>query len=277
MTSDRFSPAPLPWRVEDIDFRAIDAAAAREDEPLLLLVAACSFVESAAHVYAGNLIGHFAADARISAWLARHWEPEELQHGRALRAYVERVWPDYDWPRAYAAFFADYGRLCTPEDLEPVRSLELVARCVVETGTATLYRAISRSAREPTLRALAARISRDEIGHYRHFHRAFRRYQRGERSSRPRVLRAIVHRLLDERREDAECGLRHAVAERYRDAGPDPARLRAVTARIRTLVRDAFPYQMGAGLLLKPLRLPARLARLVRPPLVLAARWVVLG
>lgn len=277
MTSGRFSPAPLPWRVEDMDFGAIDADAVRDDEPLLLLIAACSFVESAAHVYAGNLIGHFSGDERISEWLSRHWEPEELQHGRALRAYVERVWPDYDWPRAYAAFFADYSRLCTAEDLEPVRGLELVARCVVETGTATLYRAISRSAREPTLRALAARISRDEIGHYRHFHRAFRRYQGRERSSRTRVLRALVHRLLDERREDAECGLRHAIAARYRDAAPDPGRLRSLTARIHALVRNAYPYEMGAALLLKPLRLPARVVKFVRPPLVLAARWVVLG
>lgn len=267
----------LPWRLEDIDLRRVEAAAASEDEPLLLLLAASSFVESASHVYARNLAEHFGADPEVSAWLAQHWEPEELQHGRALRAYVAAVWPDYDWDRAYAAFFDDYSALCTPEALEPVRGLELLARCVVETGTSTLYRAVSRSAREPVLRALADRISRDEVSHYRHFYRYFRSYQRTERNSRLRRLRVIVHRLLEEKLEDAECGLRHAIAERYRRAEPDPGRLRAFTTRIRRLVRDAYPYNMGAGLLLKPLALSPRVTSLVRGPLVLGARWLILG
>jgi rubrerythrin len=277
MTTSGFLHAPLPWRFEDLDLRSVDAAAVRDDEPLLLLLAAASFVESASHLYAGNLVEHFRPDDRVASWLGEHWEPEELQHGRALRAYVERVWPGYDWERAYRAFFEEYRALCAPEALEPLRGLELVSRCVVETGTATLYRAIARSAREPTLRALAGRISRDEIGHYRHFYRYFRSYQRAERSSRPRIAAAMVRRLLMERHEDAECGLRHAAAERYRGQRPDPARLRAITVRIRALVRGAYPYEMGAALLLKPLALSARLIRLIRPPLIVGARWFILS
>ncbi len=277
MTASPLPHGALPWHLEDIDLRHADAKAVRDDEPLLLLLAASSFVESASHLYAGNLVEHFGADAEVSAWLAQHWEPEELQHGRALRAYVARVWPDYDWERAYAAFFGEYSALCTPEELQPVRGLELVARCVVETGTATLYQTISRHARDPVLRALTKRISRDEIGHYRHFYRYFRTYQRTERNSRLRALRTIVRRVLDERVEDAECGLRHAIAERYRESAPDPARLGAMTVRIRALVRDAYPYEMAARMLLKPLALPALLGDIIRPPLILAARWLILG
>lgn len=267
----------LPWHFEDIDLSTVDAAAARADEALVLLLAAASFVESASHVYAANLVSHFAAAPRVASWLAQHWEPEELQHGRALRGYVERVWPEYDWQRAYDGFFADYRRLCTPEALEPRRSLELAARCVVETGTATLYRAIARQAREPVLRALAERIGRDEIGHYRHFLRHFREHQAHERNSRLRVLRTLLDRVLEERVEDAECGLRHAYAERHRGQRLERAQLRAMNARIRTLVRAAYPYEMAVRMLLHPLALPAGLRALLKPPLVLGARWLILG
>lgn len=265
------------WRLEDIDLGAVDLEAARADEALVLLLAAASFVESAAHVYAANLVRHFEAHPGVARWLVEQWEPEELQHGRALRAYVELVWPDYRWERAYEAFFAEYRALCGPQALEPRPALELAARCVVETGTATLYRAIARQAREPVLRALAEHISRDEVGHYRHFYRYFREQQAAERNSRLRVLRVLLDRVLEERVEDAECGLRHAFAERRRGHEPDHKGLAEASARIRKLVRSAYPYEMAARMLLRPLALPAAVRAVIKPPLVLGARWLILG
>ena len=63
-------------------------------------------------------MAHYAAYPEVAEWLQQHWEPEELQHGRALRRYVEAVWPEFDWPAAYDSFFAEYSRLCTTEELE---------------------------------------------------------------------------------------------------------------------------------------------------------------
>ena len=130
------------WSLDDIPLDCIDTARVRPREELFLLLAGASFVESGSDLYTRNLLEQFHDDAEVSSWLTTRWEPEELRHGRALRAYVNRVWPEFDWQAAFAAFIADYAQGCTTEELEPTRCLEMAARCVVEMGTATYYRAI---------------------------------------------------------------------------------------------------------------------------------------
>ena len=72
---------------------------------LFFLLVTSSFVEAASDLYARNLSAYYAADADIADWLKGHWEHEEMQHGRALRAYIRAVWPEFDWERANANFF----------------------------------------------------------------------------------------------------------------------------------------------------------------------------
>ncbi len=81
-----------------------------------MLVCCDSFVEGGAETYTRSLVNYFADDTEISAWLTKHWEPEELQHGRALKAYVQHVWHEFDWNGAYNSFFAEYRKLCTIDD-----------------------------------------------------------------------------------------------------------------------------------------------------------------
>ncbi len=59
-----------------------------------------------------------------------------MQHGRALKRYVETAWPDFAWDDAYRDFLAEFLRFCSVDQLASTRALELAARCVVETGTA---------------------------------------------------------------------------------------------------------------------------------------------
>src|SRR3546814_15762931 len=80
--------ATLPWSLESIDFDRIDVARIRHDEDLFFLLCSASFVESGSDLYTQNLIDHFADDQELQTWLGQHWEHEELQHGRALAAYV---------------------------------------------------------------------------------------------------------------------------------------------------------------------------------------------
>ncbi|MGC3962246.1 MAG: hypothetical protein QM803_02685 [Rhodocyclaceae bacterium] len=80
---------------------------------MLYLLAASSFIEIASDTYAANLAEYFEGDPEVVAWLSDHWEREEVQHGRALRSYVNRVWPDFDWQTAYDSFFDEYSKLCT--------------------------------------------------------------------------------------------------------------------------------------------------------------------
>src|SRR5260364_113697 len=138
----------LPWRIEEIDFDRIDLRRATANEDLLLLVCAASFTESGSDLYTRNLVDYFNDDPEVSRWLAAHWECEELQHGRALKTYIHHVCPGFDWDRA----------------------LEMAARCVVETGTATLYRAIHAWADEPVLKEITDHIRSDEVRHYKYFY-----------------------------------------------------------------------------------------------------------
>ena len=96
----------LPWSLDDLDFSVIEPERVRDDDAMFLLVCSASFVESGSDTYTGNLLERFSHDDEVATWLREHWEPEELQHGRALRAYVQHVWPEFDWHAAYAYFFA---------------------------------------------------------------------------------------------------------------------------------------------------------------------------
>ncbi len=148
-------PSTLPWQIEKIDLSRIQLDRIRDNQTLFYLLTASSFIESGADLYTSNLVDYFASDPEVSAWLAQHWEHEELQHGRALRMYVQYVWPDFAWEDAFESFLQEYGKLCTAEELEPTLAQELAARCVVETGTSSLYRAINACTDEPVLREIA--------------------------------------------------------------------------------------------------------------------------
>ena len=159
------------WRTENIDFTAVNEQMQVTDPVMLWLATAASFIESASDIYTENLVEYFSADAEISSWLASQWEPEELQHGKTLRTYVEAAWPEFDWEAAFKGFLADYSKLCSVEVLGP--TLELASRCVIATGTSTLYRPMRDATDDPALRNVADNIQRDET--YRNFKRPFSR------------------------------------------------------------------------------------------------------
>lgn len=257
----------MPWCIEDIDLTRIDRERALSNEDLMLLLCASSFIESGTDLYTSNLTSYFEDDEEVSSWLNEHWEPEELQHGRALKAYINRVWPEFDWDTAFRNFFDEYSKTCTVEAFEPTRALEMVARCVVETGTATLYRAIGDCSDEPVLKEITDRIRSDEVRHYKHFFRYFKKYNAIERNGRLSVLGALARRVMEIKNEDSEIALKHVFAIRYPEKMHDEAYQRARAARINSLVRRNLSAEMCVKMLLKPLELPARIQPSVHYPL----------
>jgi len=247
-----------------LDDARIDVDLARESDIVFLLVCAASFIESGADTYSGNLACYFVDDEVIVTWLRRHWEPEELQHGRALRAYVRRVWPDFDWEAAYRGFFDEYSKLCL-SSIEPTRAQEMAGRCVIEMGTTTYYQALATVTHEPVLRALALRIRADEIGHYKHFYAFFRQYAELERLHWPRVLSALIRRVMDIRRSDGEIAMRHAIAARFPHLGSSSAAV--LSEQALRAVRIHYPALLAVRMTLKPLRLSPRMQHRVERPL----------
>jgi hypothetical protein len=254
------SPSTLPWRLEDIDFSRLEPAAVRDDEALFYMLATSALVEAATHHYASNLIDYYAGDVELAAWLRSHWQPEELQHGRALRAYVEAVWPEFSWERAFGGFYPEYAAACTQEELEPSRALEMAARCVVETGTSTLYQTLNAYATEPVLREITARLKSDEVRHYSYFYDAYRRYcaEHG-RPPRWRIARALLRRVLEAFNDDGNIAFRHAWNGRHPERRCTPADYQAFRSAMRARITPCLPVTMSTKMLLKPLALPPRL------------------
>jgi len=251
----------MRWHLEDIDLSRIDVQRARADEDLLLLLCAASFVESGSDLYSRNLVEFFQGEEPISAWLRDEWETEELQHGRALKAYLGVVWPEFDWDAAFAGFFDEYSKTCSQEQFEPTRVLELVARCVIETGTSTLYRTISEYADEEVLAEITNHIYTDEVHHYKNFFGYFRKYNQGEQLGRLAVFRALMRRVLEVRSEDEEIAMRHVLAALYPERSQDQAFCAERIKRASALVVQGLPVDMSMKMLLRPLDLPAPIER----------------
>lgn len=257
----------LPWTLESLNFAEIDIARVRHNQDLFLLLCGASFVESGSDLYTHNLIEHFAGDDELQSWLREHWEHEELQHGRALAGYVRHVWPEFDWEAGFKAFWDDYGALCTNEQLEASRGLELAARCVVETGTASLYRALNDIVDEPVLKQLTNNIKSDEVRHYKHFYQAFQRYRESEGLGRYKVFRAILRRVNEIRNEDSDIALRHVFNQCYPQHKDNKAEFQKVAGPAQALLRRHLPAEMTVKMLLKPLALPPRLQQTLEKPL----------
>ena len=263
------------WSLADIPWQALQHDRAGASEELFYMVASASFMEATTGLYTRNLIDLFAGDDEIGGWLNQHWLPEELQHGRALRHYVEAAWPEFDWDRAYRPFFEEFQQFCRLDELEPVRSLEMASRCVVEMGTATYYTALSRASPEPVMSQLARHIADDEVRHYKHFYRYFRRYRAAEGASgRGAVMAALARRLRMTDGQDGFITVKHVYAHRHPDTPFDDRAYRALRRRCRDFVGAHFPHRMAVRMLLKPLGLGARTQRLAEPIVTAVSRCI---
>ncbi len=260
------------WSIDDIPYRSLERASVRDDRRLFELVASASFIEITSDRYTSTLVEFFADDAEVAEWLERHWQNEELQHGAALKRYVEIAWPEFDWEAGYRFFLADYGPTVTVEGLAETRALEMASRCVIETGTATFYRALADLSSEPVLKRLAGEISADEVRHYKHFHRYFRRYRGLERPNRFAILRALLNRASDVESEDALCAYKAVFKVRNPGAEFGRADYNAWRDGVLRRLRDHYPHGMAVKMLLKPLDLNPLVGRAMLPAITSATR-----
>ena len=148
----------------------------------------------------------------------------------------------------------------------------MVARCVVETGTATFYRMLSELSREPVLKRLAAEISADEVRHYKHFYRYFQRYRSVERPSRVAILRPLLKRAAEVEAEDAFYAFKAVFRVCNPDAEFPEKRLCGLSRRRRAAHQSHFPHGMAVKMLLKPLGLNPVVGRAILPAVTSAMR-----
>jgi hypothetical protein len=162
------------WTLDDIPWERFEPA--KLDPDLLRIVKAASLVEQNGADYARYLNGVFADDPAFQA-ASNSWGQEEIQHGAALGRYAMLADPGFDYAAACARFTAGFRvDLNAKASLRGSRAGELVARCIVETGTSSYYTALAEATDEPVLKAICQRIAADELRHYKLFLTHLRRY-----------------------------------------------------------------------------------------------------
>jgi hypothetical protein len=159
------------WSLDDVRWDAFDAS--RITPALRATIKAASLVEFNAPDYVVYLKRVFKdSDSRTLANIEA-WGKEEEQHGRALGRWAEIADPGWSFDDAFARFRAGYrAEHFTSADETSVRGSrrgEMIARCVVESGTSSLYSAIKEATDEPLLKEIAGRIAADEFRHYKLF------------------------------------------------------------------------------------------------------------
>ena len=180
------------WTLDDIDWSAFRADLVDPDS--LAIAKTAAMVERNAAEYTAYLQNVFSGDAAF-ATMVDQWALEEQQHGDALGRWAELADPAFDYRAAFARFYDTYK---IPTQVETsVRGSkigELVARCVVETGTSTFYTALADRCKEPVFVRICRKIAADEFRHYRMFLKAIEPLQDEEKVPRWRRAATVIGR-----------------------------------------------------------------------------------
>jgi rubrerythrin len=168
------------WTLDDIDWQAFEPA--KVDSALLATIKTAAMVEGNAADYVTYLLNVFEGDDAFSA-VVHEWGEEEKQHGLALGRWAELADPTFNYQDSLQRVQDDGYQLPleVSESVRGSRQGELLARCLVESGTTSFYSAIRDSAAEPVLAEIAKRIAADEVRHYSLFRRHLERYQESQK------------------------------------------------------------------------------------------------
>jgi hypothetical protein len=159
------------WKLDDVQWSKFDAS--KVDPALLAAVKAASLVEYNALNYVTYLQRVFAGGGQKTLDDMERWGHEELQHGLALGRWAEIADPNFKFDESFKRFHEGYRPPHFDGEGGSVRGSrrgEMIARCVVESGTSSYYSAIREASSEPVLKEIAGRIAADEFRHYKLFY-----------------------------------------------------------------------------------------------------------
>lgn len=205
------------WKIIDLPWDSFDAS--KVDIDLLKIVKAAALVEYNAGDYATYLCNVFPDDGAFR-WDMQEWAEEETQHGRALGMWAQRADPTFDFKSAFTRYATGYRiNVGADSSIRGSKTGELVARCIVETGTSSYYTALADATEEPVLKSLCQHIAADELRHYKMFHTYLKRYLEQENLGRIARLRIGLGRVKES--EDDELAFAYFAANMPLDAWYD--------------------------------------------------------
>lgn len=191
------------WTLDDLPWDRFDRT--KVDRDIVSIAKAAALVEYNGEDYATYLCNVFHDDPDFRQ-VAREWAVEEVQHGAALGRWAEMADPGWRLEEAAGRFRNAYKLdLDASASVRGSRSGELIARCMVETGTSSYYTALSDACEEPVLKEICRRIAADELRHYKLFYTHLRRYLEREELGRLRRLGIALGRIRESEDDELAC------------------------------------------------------------------------
>jgi hypothetical protein len=183
------------WRIDDVAWDQFDPS--KVDHAVVPLVKAAAMVERNGTDYAVYLSRVFHDDPDFKD-AADRWSVEEVQHGDALGRWAGLADPSWDYAAAFQRYRDGYKLPLDAEaSIRGSRTGELIARCMVETGTSSYYTALADATAEPVLGQICRLIAADEYRHFKLFYDHMRRYLGREQISFARRLRIAAGRITE--------------------------------------------------------------------------------
>jgi hypothetical protein len=181
------------WRLEQVSWDRFDPA--KLDRAVVPLVKAAAMVERNGTDYAVYLKNVFHDDPDFRQ-AADNWAAEEVQHGEALGRWAMLADPGWEFRSAFHRYKSGYSLDLNAEvSVRGSRTGELIARCLVETGTSSYYTALGEASEEPVLKEICRLIAADEFRHFKLFYDHMRRYLARENIGIVQRLRIAAGRI----------------------------------------------------------------------------------
>ncbi len=181
------------WHIEQIAWDSFDPS--KVEPEVIPLVKAAAMVERNGDDYAAYLKSVFHDDPDFQA-AADNWAVEENQHGDALGRWAMLADPGFQYMESFARYREGYKiDVKADASIRGSRTGELIARCMVETGTSSYYTALGEASAEPVLKQICRLIAADEYRHFKLFYDHMKRYLAREKLSFPRRLRVALGRV----------------------------------------------------------------------------------
>jgi hypothetical protein len=181
------------WHIDEVGWDRFDPS--KVDPEIVPLIKAAAMVERNAADYVTYLTRVFADDPDFCA-AVEHWGVEETQHGEALGRWGMLADPGWDFSAAFERYRAGYHiQLDAEASIRGSRTGELIARCMVETGTSSYYSALGDATEEPALKQVCRLIAADEYRHFKLFYDHMKRYLARENLSFSKRLRVALGRI----------------------------------------------------------------------------------
>ena len=242
------------WRIDEVAWDQFDRT--KVDPDLVPAIKAAAMVERNGWDYAAYLNSVFSDDPDFRE-AADNWALEEVQHGDALGKWAMLADPAWDYLAAFDRYRAGY-RIDTQANasVRGSRTGELIARCMVETGTSSYYSAIADATAEPVLQQICRQIAADEFRHFKLFYDHMRRYLARENLNFLQRLRIAAGRISETEDDELAFAFHCANAPLGKTYSHEEC-LAAYLSRAMTFYRFRH-IERGMGMIFKAVGLPPR-------------------